>query len=59
MDDFKGVAIGDLHVAQRRPRDDLQVALDREALRVKAKLGQHAGNGRSGTHPPGLAVDPN
>ena len=57
MNDFKLVAVLDGDILERRLRNDGQVALDRNALRVDAQLSQHARDGRAGADTAGIAVD--
>jgi hypothetical protein len=59
MDDLEIIAVLDANLSQGRSRDDLQVALDRDAKRVKAELVDQLGDGRFARHPAMLAVDPN
>jgi hypothetical protein len=56
MDDFKIVAILDLHLGNRRARNDLDIALDRDAERIEAKLAKQVRDADSAGHPAVLAI---
>src|SRR5688572_24631408 len=57
VDDLIGVAILDDDLAEGRARDDLQVALDRDPLRIQPDLGDQLRQRSAWRHPAVLAVD--
>jgi hypothetical protein len=58
MDDLVIVAVLDADFAKRAARDDLEIALNRDAKRVKAKLVQHIRDAESSGHSAVFAVHP-
>jgi len=59
MHDFKVVAVLNAYLAQSGAGNDLKVALDRDAQRIKAKAVDHLGNTDPIRHSPVLAVHSN
>ena len=57
MDDLEAVAVGDAHVAEGRAWDDLQVALDGNALGVETELLDHFGQRHASHHATRLTID--
>ncbi|MDP1910914.1 MAG: hypothetical protein Q8K85_21645, partial [Hyphomicrobium sp.] len=57
MHDFERIAIRDRDRGQSRPRDNLQITLDRDPCRVKPDFGDHGSDGRSGGYASLLAID--
>ena len=59
MHDFKIITIFDTDEPERGTRDDLEIALDSNAQRIKAKTIHHLGDTDSAGHPPVLSIHPN
>src|SRR5262245_57700519 len=57
VDDLIGVAVLDEHLAKGRARDDLQIALDRDPVRIEPDLGDQLGQRRPAGNAAMFAVD--
>ena len=59
MNDLEIVAILYGDVGKRRARHDLEIAFDRDAVRIEPKLTEQVRNARAGLHPPVFPVHSN
>lgn len=59
MHDFEPVAFLDANLAERAPRDDLEISLDRDLARVEPQIVKHVNERASDGHMAEVAIDVN